>query len=131
MAVTYETATTAIRAQLTSAVRAKDAPAIAAWRSLLSRLDNACAVPAPPAAEPTAASEHIAGAVAGVGAAEAPRRDLSAAEIEAIVAAEAASRSEAADWLDQAGRDRESTAARYQAKLLTRYHDAITGRHNA
>lgn len=79
----------AVRDELTSrlrdAMRARDRSVAAALRSTLGELANAEAVPAPNVASSTLVSEHVAGAVSGLGAAEAARRELGEDEQRAIV----------------------------------------------
>src|SRR5579863_5678837 len=77
---------------LTAALKGRDAIAVSALRSALAAIDNASAVPAGPAPAVGTGSPHFAGAVAGVGAAEAQRRHLSETEIEEIVRTEVAER---------------------------------------
>lgn len=84
-----------LRTALRAAMRARDAVAVSALRSTLAALDNATAVPASGFLGP--GSEHVAGAAVGVGAAEAPRRELTEAEALAVVRAEIAERLAAAD----------------------------------
>ena len=80
---------------LRDTMRARDSAAASALRSALAALDNAGAVP--PGQAPAAASgPHFAGAVAGLGTAEVPRRSLAAGEAERIVRAEIAEREAAA-----------------------------------
>ncbi len=80
---------------LPQALRERDAIAVAAIRSAIAAIENAAAV------EPTQAagtgSEYLAGSVAGLGAAEAPRRELSEPDLFAIVLAEATDREAEAD----------------------------------
>jgi uncharacterized protein len=110
-----------LRRALTAALHARDMTAVAALRSALGAIGNAEAVPVPPAArgtdpaargtDPAAASTravrrgspHVAGTVAGPGAAEAERRCLSPAQVAAIVAAEIDERREAAAQYERAG----------------------------
>jgi uncharacterized protein len=110
-----------LRRALTAALHARDMTAAAALRSALGAIGNAEAVPVPPAArgtdpaargtDPAAASAravrrgspHVAGTVAGPGAAEAERRCLSPAQVAAIVAAEIDERREAAAQYERAG----------------------------
>jgi uncharacterized protein YqeY len=92
---------TRLRAALPPALKARDRVAVAALRSALAAIDNAQAVEAPPAPR---SGGVVAGAVAGLGAGEAPRRDLEESEIDAIVRAEVADRLAAAAHYEQAGR---------------------------
>jgi uncharacterized protein YqeY len=82
-----------LRAALRAAMRDRDAVATAALRSALGALGNATAVTGGPAA---AGDEHFAGSAVGVGAAEAPRRELTADESIAVIRSEIAERVDAA-----------------------------------
>jgi uncharacterized protein len=75
------------RSALTEAMRAGDRPAVSALRALLGALANAEAVPSPEAVV-TTTSEHIAGAHAGLGSAEAVRRTLTPADEQVVLRAE-------------------------------------------
>ena len=66
------------------------------------------------------ADEHVAGSVAGLGAAEVPRRELTEDEAAAIVRAEIAERTAAAD---QYGRSPAADRLRSEAALLGRFLD--------
>lgn len=108
-----------LRAALTEALSSRDAAAVAAIRSALSAIANAEAIP-PPAIRPRpGSSEHVAGAVAGLGAAEAARRQLSEADISAILSAEISDRRTAADDYDRLGRGDQSARLRREASVLT------------
>lgn len=86
-----------LRAALREALRSRDRVATAALRSVLAALDNSTAVPvAPRPAAGGAGSVHVAGGVAGLGAGEVPRRELTAAETAAVLRAEIAERRAAA-----------------------------------
>jgi hypothetical protein len=84
-----------LRTALTAAMRARDTVAVSALRSAVAALDNATAVPPSPDSGP--GSAHFAGSAVGVGAAEAPRRELTEAQAEALVRAEIADRLAAAE----------------------------------
>jgi uncharacterized protein len=107
---------------LRDAMRARDSAAASALRSALAGLDNASAVP--PGQAPAAANgPHFAGAVAGLGAGEVPRRGLAAGEAERIVRAEIAEREAAAGGYEGAG-----TASRPAASARRRafWHPSLT-----
>ena len=95
-------------------MRDRDRDAASALRSAIAAIDNAEAV-ATDGAPGSTTSRHIAGAAVGVGAAEAPRRELSAPEEAAIVRAELADLREAARHRmragDRVGADRIDAAA--------------------
>ena len=102
----------ALGVALKDAMRARDPLAASALRTALGAIGNAEAVVVTSSSRtsPATGSPHFAGAVAGLGAGEAARRRLSAAEVEAIVRAEIVERELAADEYaanglsDQAGR---------------------------
>lgn len=105
-----------LQAALTGALRRRDKAAASALRSGLSALANAEAVSPVPLAGTS--SPHIAGAAAGLGAAEAPRRTLSPAEAEQVIAAEISERLTAADGYDQAGHAERAGQLRREADVL-------------
>lgn len=73
-----------MRADLTAAMRRRDRAAVSTLRSVLATVANAEAVPVAEAPVPT--EGPVAGAVTGLGAAEAPRRELSEDDVRALVA---------------------------------------------
>lgn len=109
-------------AALPQALKERDTLAVDALRSALAAIENAAAVAEAPTvtadalgndtatgsatladipAAPSTASHHVAGATAGVGATEVPRRELTESDLLAIVVAEAAEReTEAATYRD-------------------------------
>jgi uncharacterized protein len=101
---------------LREAFRARDMVAVSAVRSALAALDNAQAVPAPSATG--AASPHVAGAVAGLGAGEAERRCLSEGEARDIVRAEVTEREAAAGTYDRSGHAEQAARLRREATVL-------------
>jgi uncharacterized protein len=103
---------------LTAALKARDMIAASALRSALAAIDNASAVPAGPAPTASTGGPHFAGAVAGVGAAEAERRYLSEAEIEEIVRTEVAERQAAARTYRQAGHPDQADRLLQEAHVL-------------
>ncbi len=106
-----------LRATLTTAMKARDRDAVAALRAALAAIDNAGAVA--PTVDAHALSEGpIAGAVAGLGAAEATRRELGDDEIAALVWTEVTDREDAAIGYDQAGRDDHAQRLRDEAAAL-------------
>jgi uncharacterized protein YqeY len=108
-----------LRSALGEALRARDMVAVGALRSALSAIGNAEAVaPGSPVAA-GAGGEYFAGAVAGLGAAEARRRTLSAAEIERIVRAEAGERLRAAAEYERAGHADRAARLHSEAWVLT------------
>lgn len=106
-----------LRAALGQALRRRDSIAVAALRSALSAIGNAQAVsPAAPAAGPS--SEHLAGARAGLGAGEAPRRHLTAAQVEQVIQAEISQRQQAARGYERAGQPGRAQRLRAEADVL-------------
>jgi uncharacterized protein YqeY len=114
---------TRLRTALTQALSSRDAVAAAAIRSTLSAIANAEAVP-PAETRSMPASEHVAGTVAGLGAAEAARRQLTEADIADIVAAEISDRRSAAADYDRLGRADQSARLRHEAAILA---ELLTG----
>ncbi len=80
------------RTWLREAVRSRDTVTVSALRSLLGAIGNAEAVAVAADAAPVSASEHVAGAALGVGAAEVSRRQLTDDDVAEIVHAEIAER---------------------------------------
>jgi hypothetical protein len=103
---------------LRDAMRARDSVAASALRSALAALDNAGAVPSGPVPA-VASGPHFAGAAAGLGAGEVPRRGLAAGEAEQIVRAEIAEREAAAAGYERAGHDEQARRLRQEAGILT------------
>ncbi len=97
----------------------RDVPAIRAIRSALGAIGNAEAIGVPAEAARTP-SEFVAGAVSGLGQAEASRRQLSESEIRRIVAAEIAEREAAAAQLGALGHGAEADRLRREALVLSK-----------
>lgn len=113
---------TTMRADLTAAVKARAKAAIAALRSALAAIENAEAVPVDESTKSTTGTSQVVGATAfGDGAAEAERRELTDAEVAAIVANEVTERTTAADEYARLGRDDQATRLRAEADVLSRY----------
>jgi hypothetical protein len=120
-----------LQAALRAAMKERDTVAASGLRSALSAIANAEAVSLPavssgPQARPMAqSSPHFAGAVAGLGAAEVSRREVTEDEAAAIAAAEAADRRaaardyQAAGHADRAGRLRREAQAIESALDIT------------
>jgi uncharacterized protein len=120
-----------LRRALTEALKARDAAAVSALRSALSAIGNAEAVDpgavGPGAVGPGAGgsgrpgapgSVHFAGAVAGLGAAEAERRLLTEADVAALVRAEAAERDAAASQYERSGHAGQAAGMRQGTRAL-------------
>lgn len=106
-----------LRDGLRSALKARDRAAMEAIRSMLGVIDNAQAVPIPQWA-PTTTDGRIAGALAGVGSADVPRRALSEDEIRELVVNEIDERRRLADEHDRISRPDDAQKLRAQASLL-------------
>jgi uncharacterized protein len=100
------------------AMKARDMVAVSALRSALGAIDNASAVPAGAAPVTRTASPYVAGAAAGLGAAEIRRRSLSDQEATAVVRAEVAERLAAAQQYDRAGHTEQAGRLRREADIL-------------
>ncbi|MGH3094516.1 MAG: GatB/YqeY domain-containing protein [Streptosporangiales bacterium] len=103
---------TAMRRDLTAALKAIDRVTVSALRSALAAIDNAEAPPA---------GEHVAGYAVGPGAAEVQRRQLTEAGLRTIVEAEVRERSVAASEYERAGRDDVAQHLRSEADVLGQY----------
>jgi uncharacterized protein len=102
---------------LRAALRSRDMVAAAALRSALGAIANAEAVLVDPSVAPTT-SQHVAGAAAGLGAAEAQRRGLTGAEVDQIVDAEIAERMAAAADYEGRGYAEQARRLRREARVL-------------
>ncbi len=91
--------------------------AISALRSALSAIANAEAAPAP-TSQATIGGPHFAGSATGLGAGEAPRRNLSSARIDEIVRSEILERQAAAQEYEQAGHADRAARLRSEAQVL-------------
>jgi uncharacterized protein len=109
--------TTRLRTALTEAMSSRDVTAAAAIRSALGAIGNAEAI-AGPAQPARTSSQYVAGAVSGLGRAEATRKQLSGPEISGIVAAEIAEREAAAAQFDILGHAGQAERLRREALVL-------------
>ena len=108
---------TRLRRALGVALKARDAGAVSALRSAMSAIGNAEAVD--PVSRPAGTgSTHFAGTMAGLGAGEAQRRQLTEADADAIVRQEAAEREAAASEYERGGRAAEAARLRDGARAL-------------
>ncbi|MFI9584043.1 GatB/YqeY domain-containing protein [Streptomyces sp. NPDC052236] len=110
-----------LRDDLKAALKARERVAITALRSALAAIDNAEAVPADYPIDRLPGNDHIAGAAAGVGAAEAERRHLTEADLRSIVENEIRERSLAAQEYEQLGRNDLAERLRAEAEVLRPY----------
>jgi hypothetical protein len=109
-----------LRRDLATAMKAREPDAVSALRAAIAAIDNAAAVPAPDDSAVTT-SGHIAGASAGLGAAEAARRDLSGGQQQAILRDQIAGYAADADRYEALGQQGAAGRLRAQARLLTAY----------
>lgn len=110
-----------MRVDLKAALKARDKAAVAALRTALAAIDNAEAVPVGERPVLDSGSEHFGGSVVGLGAAEAPRRELTEAEVRDIVAAEVAERTGSAEQYRRIGQDEHAERLLAEATVLNRY----------
>ncbi len=109
-----------LRADLTAAMKARDKIAVAVLRTALAAIDNAEAVPAPPAGRAPATSEYVAGTSVGLGSAEVARRELTLDDLYAVL------RGQIDEWTAEA----DTYAAHGQAEAgdrLRREADVLRG----
>jgi len=107
-----------LRAALRQAMKDRDRDAVAGLRSAIAAVDNAESVDA---GELTKVAGAIAGARTGLGAAEAPRRQLSAAAVAALVQSEVDERTAAADSYAAVGQHGPAERLRAEAAALARH----------
>jgi uncharacterized protein len=98
-------------------MKARDRAAVSVLRSTLSAIENAEAVD--PVTSTVTDGEFVAGAVQGLGAAEATRRTLGEADIIAIVEAEIAELLDAAETYEATGRLDRAEGLRGDVEVLT------------
>jgi uncharacterized protein YqeY len=126
-----------LQAALRAAMKERDTVTASALRSALSAIANAEAVSLPaassgPPARPAAqSSPHFAGAVAGLGAAEVSRRQITEDEATAIAAAEAADRRAAARDYQAAGHADRAGRLRREARAIEAALDITPPRDDA
>jgi uncharacterized protein YqeY len=106
-----------LRRRLSGALRDHDRLAVSALRSALAALDNAEAVQPAEGLRPEA-SEHFAGGMAGLGAAEVERRVLDAESQRRIVKAEIEARLTAAATYEQHGQNTRAAELRLGVEVL-------------
>ncbi len=111
-----------LRSALLGARRRRDEVATTALRTTVAAIANAEAVPIIDV--PTAtSSRHVAGAVSGLGATEMPRRELSEADVRAIVLAELNERETAAARYRGLGRPEHADRLLAEAEALRPFAD--------
>ena len=106
-----------LRRQLAAAVRDRDRITVSALRDAIAALDNAEAVE-PGLDVPTEASEHLAGGVLGLVAAEGERRILDPESQRSIVRAEIEARLAAAGTYEEHGQSARAAELRRGADAL-------------
>lgn len=109
-----------LKADLVTAMKAREIDTIGALRSAIAAIDNAEAVEAPTSTE-VATSETIAGATAGVGSTEVERRDLSIAEVQALLSDQMAECEAAAELYASRGQQDAASRLRREADILRKY----------
>jgi uncharacterized protein YqeY len=112
-----------LRADLANAMRARDLATVRVLRTLLSAIANAEAQPNTDATTPTSLrfDGGIAGATAGVGAADVVRRELTEGDILAVLTAERDERLASADALSAGGAIEAADDVRAEAAVIDRY----------
>lgn len=113
--------TTRLRADLSTAMRDRDRERAQLLRTVLSAIANAEAQPVDALPTGPAAEGPVAGAAVGLGATEAARRELSADDVRAIVAAERDERLSAAEELQRRGAVDAADTLRAEAAALDTY----------
>lgn len=123
-----------LRSGLVAAMKQRDGSAVSALRSAIAALDNAEAIDQSDMIDPVdpdrwapvghrgdVSSDLIAGATAGVGSTEMPRRSLNVAEVRAILQSEVTDRINAARHYTTRGRHDLAEELRSQADILRGY----------
>jgi uncharacterized protein len=108
-----------LRAALAAAMKTRDATAVGTLRSAPGAIDNAGAV----AVVPPCSGGVIAGAVTGIGAGEAARRQVTESSITDIVRTEVADREAAAIDYERLGRHEPAARLRAEAAVLVAHLD--------
>ncbi len=106
-----------LRAALPAAMKARDRATASTLRATLAAIENAEAVDV--AVVPSAGA--IEASAVGIGAAEAARRELSEADVAAIVRAEIAEREHAAEVYEGSGHGDKAAELRAAAAVLTTF----------
>jgi hypothetical protein len=108
-----------LRVALRAAMKARDTVAMSALRSVIAAIGNAAAISlATSHNQATTGDQHFAGSAAGLGAAEAQRRELSASDVAGVVAAEAAERRAAATQYEASGHPGRAARLRREAEVI-------------
>lgn len=110
-----------LRAALTAAIKARDPVAVSALRSGLAAIANAEAVDAASMQPSITDESEFAGAVLGLGAGEVARRELSEADVRAILRTEVSDRTGAADDYERLGQPEHAARLRAEAEFLNKH----------
>ncbi|TQK27137.1 GatB/YqeY domain-containing protein [Arthrobacter sp. SLBN-53] len=117
----------AMRADLSTAMKARAAETVAALRAGLAAIDNAEAVNTPHrtgARSPAGPESVIAGATTGLGSSEVSRRDLTSADVRAVIGDLVAEYLTEADRYGALNRPEAAEQLRRQAAALSKYVEA-------
>jgi uncharacterized protein YqeY len=109
-----------LRRDLRAAMKAQRRDEMAALRNLIAAIDNAESVDdaTPP---PRASGAHVAGALPGLGAAEAARRSVSERDLQRIIESELWERDAQAQKFELLGRVDDATRLRVESEIIARY----------
>jgi len=110
----------ALRHGLSTALKARDAEALAALRTAIAAIDNAEAIATTDRQRPVTSAD-IAGASSGVGSTEAIRRSLSIGQLRAIVCEQITEHAREADRYDALGQPDAADRLRHRARILAAY----------
>jgi uncharacterized protein len=110
-----------LRQDLTAALKARDVSTANALRSAIAAIENAEAVDTNGPEPRRASSEHIAGATAGAGSSDVQRRELSDADVIAVIRLQVQERAEAAGVFEQLGEMKQAERLRHEAAVLRKY----------
>lgn len=110
-----------LRRDLRAAMKAQRRDEMAALRTLIAAIDNAEAVDDAPVSSPRSSGEWVAGAVRGLGAADAARRSLSERELQRIIETQLWERDAQAERLTLLGRADDAARLRTEADVIARY----------
>ena len=110
----------ALRQGLTTAMKARDAEAMAALRIAIAAIDNAEAVEVSDT-RPPATSAHVAGATRGAGSAEAARRRLDSAAVRGILRDQVDEQTREAGRRDELGQADAARRLRRRAEVIAAY----------
>jgi hypothetical protein len=111
---------TRLRGDLRAAMKAQRQDEMAALRALIAAIDNAESVE-DASSPPLSPSQHVAGAVEGLGSADAARRSLSEHDLQRIIEAELWERDAQAERLTLLGRIDDASRLRIEADVIARY----------